>query len=348
MDKKKQMPFNLNNFLLATAIALDYKINNEQNISLNHHKRVCYIALNLGIKFNLESNIMADLCSYSLAYSLGKSNLKKLPFTTGKEILNNDLINQIIDFSVSLDKNFLQDLNINKNEVISNVERNEDKYSKELVEKFLDISFQISFWEDLKYENEILMFIYANLHDFTIVLDFEEILKITTIFHKLENQNSLFLERAEKITDEFEFEHKDKQIFLIASSLQNIGKLFISSSILNKKEVISQEEYEVIKTYPYHTKRVISSIMGFADVLSLAIKVQERVNGSGYLYGLDGKSLSFKDRLLGCLLIYNALREERSYRESYPHDKAINIMKEEAKREKVDISLVEHFDRIFA
>lgn len=348
MDKKKQMPFNLNNFLLAISIVLDSKINNEQNISLNHHKRVCYIALNLGIKFNLEPNIMADLCSYSLAYSLGKSNLEKLPFSTGKEILNNDLINQIVDFSVFLDKKFLQDLNINKNEVIEYIEKNEEKYSKEIVEKFLEISVQISFWEDLKYENEILMFIYANLHDFTIVLDFEEILNITTIFHKLENQNSLFLERAEKITDEFEFEHKDKQIFLIASSLQNIGKLFIPSFILNKKEVITQEEYEVIKTYPYHTKRVISSIMGFADVLSLAIKIQERVDGSGYFYGLDGKSLSFKDRLLGCLVIYNALREERSYRESYPHDKAINIMKEEAKREKVDISLVEHFHRIFA
>lgn len=348
MDKKKQMPFNLNNFLLATAIALDSKINNEQNISLNHHKRVCYIALNLGIKFNLEPNMMADLCSYSLAYSLKKGDLEKLPFTMGKEILNNDLVNEIINFSVFLDKKFLQDMKINKNEVIKYVEKNEEKYSNELVKNFLDISAQISFWEDLKYENEILMFIYANLHDFTIVLDFEEILKITTIFHKLENPNSLFIEKAEKITDEFEFEHKDKQIFLIASSLQNIGKLFIPSSILNKKEVISQEEYEVIKTYPYHTKRVISSIMGFADISSLAIKVQERVDGSGYLFGLDGKSLSFKDRLLGCLVVYNALREERSYREAYSHDKAINIMKEEAKRGKVDISLVEHFDRIFA
>ena len=348
MDKKKQMPFNLNNFLLAIAIALDSKINNEQNISLNHHKRVCYIALNLGIKFNLEPNIMADLCSYSLVYSLKKSDLEKLPFTMGKEILNNDLVNEIINFSVFLDKKFVQDMKINKNEVIKYVEKNENKYSKELVKNFLDISAQISFWEDLKYENEILMFIYGNLHDFTIVLDFEEILKITTIFHKLENPNSLFIEKAEKITDEFEFEHKDKQIFLIASSLQNIGKLFIPSSILNKKEVISQEEYEVIKTYPYHTKRVISSIMGFADISSLAIKVQERVDGSGYLFGLDGKSLSFKDRLLGCLVVYNALREERSYREAYSHDKAINIMKEEAKRGKVDISLVEHFDRIFA
>ena len=34
-------------------------------------------------------------------------------------------------------------------------------------------------------------------------------------------------------------------------------------------------------------------------------------------------------------IIYNALREERSYREAYTHDKAINIMKEEAKEEKL-------------
>lgn len=89
-------------------------------------------------------------------------------------------------------------MKINKNEVIKYVEKNEEKYSNELVKNFLDISAQISFWEDLKYENEILMFIYANLHDFTIVLDFEEILKITTIFHKLENPNSLFLEKQKR------------------------------------------------------------------------------------------------------------------------------------------------------
>ena len=79
---------------------MDSKINNEQNISLNHHKRVCYIYLNLGIKFNLEPNIMADLCSYSLIYSLGKNNLEKLPFTMGKRDFKQWFDKSVIDFFI--------------------------------------------------------------------------------------------------------------------------------------------------------------------------------------------------------------------------------------------------------
>jgi len=349
MDKKKQMAFNLNNFLLAISNILDFKEFDLKKVQLNHFKRVSYIALNLGIKFNLEPKIMADLCSLTLVYTLEKNDLEKLPFLNGKEFLENSLIKEIVEFCSSLDKEFLLTSNEieNRKKVLKYVKSNKNNYSKELVNNFLEVSSQIFFWLDLQYENEILMYIYSSLHDFTTILDFEEILNLTTIFHKLENKNSQLLQRANIITDEFNFEHKDKQIFLIATSLQNIGKMMIPSSILNKKEKLSSSEFEIIKSYPYHTKRVLSSIMGFTDILSLAIKVQERLDGSGYIYEFEAKSLSLKDRLLISLVIYNALREDRSYRSAFSHEEAIKIMENEAKIGKIDESLIGIFDEVF-
>lgn len=349
MDKKKQMVFNLNNFLLAMSNILDFKEFDLKKAQLNHFKRVSYIALNLGIKFNLEPKIMADLCSLTLVYTLEKNDLEKLPFLNGKDFLENSLIKEIIDFSSKLDKMFnLGDNQIeNRVKTIEFVKENKENFSNELINNFLEVSSQISFWLDLQYENEILMYIYSSLHDFTTILDFEEILNLTTIFHKLENKNLQLLQRANIITDEFNFEHKDKQIFLIAISLQNVGKMMISNSILNKKEKLSSSEFEIIKSYPYHTKRVLSSIMGFADILSLATKVQERLDGSGYIYGFEAKSLSLKDRLLSSLVIYNALREDRSYRSAFSHEEAIKIMEYEAKIGKIDESLIGIFDEVF-
>lgn len=349
MDKKKQMAFNLNNFLLSMSAVLDYKEFDLEGTPLNHFKRVSYIALNLGTKFNFEPKMMADLCSLSLIYNLEKKELEKIPFLNTKEFLEDSLIKEIIEFSSKLDKMF----NLGNNQIenrfkaIEFAKENKENFSKDLIDNFLTVSSQISFWLDLQYENEILMYIYSSLHDFTTVLDFEEILNLTTIFHKLENKNSIIIQRASKIADEFNFEHKDKQIFLIATSLQNIGKMLIPSSILNKKEKLSFEEFEIIKSYPYHTKRILGSIMGFNDILSLSIKVQERLDGSGYIYSLDGKNLSLKDRLLACLVIYNSLREDRVYRNSYNHLGAIELMKKESKSEKIDGSLVEIFERIF-
>lgn len=349
MDKKKQMVFNLNNFLLAMSNILDFKEFDLKKAQLNHFKRVSYIALNLGIKFNFEPKMMADLCSLALIYNLEKNELEKIPFLNTKEFLENSLIKEIIDFSSKLDKMFnLGDNQIeNRVKTIEFVKENKENFSNELINNFLEVSSQISFWLDLQYENEILMYIYSSLHDFTTILDFEEILNLTTIFHKLENKNSQLLQRANIITDEFNFEHKDKQIFLIATSLQNIGKMMIPNSILNKKEKLSSSEFEIIKSYPYHTKRVLSSIMGFADILSLATKVQERLDGSGYIYGFEAKSLSLKDRLLSSLVIYNALREDRSYRSAFSHKEAIKIMENEAKIGKIDESLIGIFDEVF-
>lgn len=73
MDKKKQIKFNMNNFLLSTSMALDFIQNDRIGTSMGHAKRVAYIALNIGLKYELDSKELADLCSYALASNLGLS-----------------------------------------------------------------------------------------------------------------------------------------------------------------------------------------------------------------------------------------------------------------------------------
>lgn len=341
MDKKKQLPFNLNNFLLALSSAFDFRKRDLENIALGHYKRVAFIALHLGIKHNLEPKQLADLCSFSLCYDLGKNNLEKLPFLDANETLNNSLFLEIISFASDLDKRF----SLGMDDIENRIKAKE--FIKQNNSKLEEISNQVGFWVDLLTENEILMFIYASLYDFTTILDFEEVLKITTVFHKIVNPNSKFLDFCEKIINEYDFEHKDKQTFLIAVSMQNIGKLTIPLKILDKKEPLTSNEYEIIKAYPHYSKRVLSNIMGFNDIAVWTSKVQEKIDGSGYPLGLKAKDLSLKDRLMNTLNIYHALREEKSYRIAFSHNEAIKIMKEEAKEGKLDMSLVEDFDRIF-
>ncbi len=74
------------------------------------------------------------------------------------------------------------------------------------------------------------------------------------------------------------------------------------------------EEKEIIKSYPYYTKKVINSIMGFSDISSLSFKAQERLDGSG-IFNLSSKDLSFKDRLIICLIIYSALQRNKKLTE---------------------------------
>ena len=382
MDKKKQMQFNLNNFLLSTSIALDFVSKHRYKISLGHAKRVAYIALNIGIKMDLSPEELSDLCSYSLLSAIGLNQssddktfceisnecAKEFTFLNERENillyqkekidgsgifgLKNEeipLFSQIIFLARTLDVmyDFGKENIKNRFDAIEFVKENLDIYfSRQIIEKFFECVKDVSFWQDMLNEQDTMMFIYASLHDFTKALDFEDILKMTTIFHKIENPQSKLIELSQIMSDFYEFEHKDKQTFLIASSLCNIGKLTLGKDLLEKVDELNIYEIEKIRTYPYYTKKILQNIIGFADITSWAIKVQERLDGTGYISALRAKDLNFKDRLLQTLNAYNALREDRVYREFFNHDEAIEILKFEASENRFDIAIIEDLDKI--
>ncbi len=382
MDKKKQIQFNLNNFLLSTSLALDLVEKDMYNISKNHSKRVAYLSLKIGQGFNFSPQEMSDLCAYCLIHNIALKKEKVynkehlefaqekadlLPFLCGyKNIikyhreyvdgsgvfaLKEDkipLFSQIISFSHLLDEKFdLDGEDIEKRKgIVSFLEENENiLFSEKIVEIFLNSSSTIDFWLDMQNENDLLYFIFSSLFDFTITPTFEEVLTYTSIFNSFDSKEFEFLDRCSKMTDFYDFEHKDKQTFLIAASLHNIGKLAIPNEILNKKSKLTKDEYEIIKSYPYYTKKILNNLIGFNDISNWASRVQETIDGKGYPYKLSGKDLSLKDRLMAALNVYQSLRTKKSYRDEYLHENAIEIMLELANNAKLDKSIVKDLDK---
>lgn len=383
MDKKKQIKFNMNNFLISTSLALDFMQYHRIGTSMGHSKRVAYIALKLGEKYDLESKDLSDLCSYALASNLGLSgcfneksfceianeSVKDFVFQNEKqdillyqkecfdgsgpyELKGEDipLFSQIIFLAKTLDDKFdLGIRNIQKRfEAVEFVKENINTiFCEDLVDKFFECVNDVSFWENMYSQDDTLMFIYSSFEDYTNPVDFETVVKIARVYHLLENFSSRFLDVCALVCDFYEFDHKDKMTFLIAASFANIGKLSISRRILDKKESLDAYEIEIIKAYPFYTNKILSNIIGFADITSWAIKVQERLDGSGYINSLDAKALAFKDRLLAVLYAYNALRERREYRDSYSHKDAIEVLKFEASENKFDEAIIKDIEEIF-
>ena len=381
MDKKTQIVFNLNNFLLSISNAIDYTSKEYFNISLGHSKRVAYISLKIANELNFSNEQKFDLCAYCLSANLGLYERKKLskescelsqeyanrlPFLTqnndilkyshekvdgsGFYGLKNDeipLFSQIISFVSSLDINF--DLSNNSIENINNIkdfckENSNILFKEEFSNYFLSYSKSSSFWLDLQNENEILFYIFSNLLDYSKVLSYDELLEITSIFEKIESKDTKLLIILEKVIDYYAFEYKDKMSLLITASLSKIGKFIIPSNILNKKDKLDEEEYELVKAYPYYNRKFLCNIIGFNDISIWASKVQERIDGSGYPYLYEAKDLSLKDRILQCAIIYDALISKKVYRNEYSHEKAIEIMYEMARNNKIDETIVKDFE----
>jgi putative two-component system response regulator len=55
----------------------------------------------------------------------------------------------------------------------------------------------------------------------------------------------------------------------------------------------------------------------------------ERWDGKGYPEGLKGENIPLTARIVSIVDVYDALTSRRPYKEAYPHEKAIDIMKGE-------------------
>jgi HD-GYP domain-containing protein (c-di-GMP phosphodiesterase class II) len=149
------------------------------------------------------------------------------------------------------------------------------------------------------------------------------------------------------MADFYNFEHKDKITFLIAASMLNFGKLSISNSIIEKTTSLDTEEYDDLKANVYNNKKALSSIYGFEDISKWASKHHEMLNSNGYPYSIGANELSLKDRLMGCLNIYNALTSIKVYRKEYSHSQAIDIMYEMATNNEIDLAIVNDINTQF-
>ena len=346
MDKKKQMNFNLNNFLLAVTDILDVRDIEANNVSKSHSLRIAYVSLKLGKELKLEPKEMFDLCAYSLFHNyINDSNSKLFGINNTCNKLSN-----IVNFVHQIEEQF--DFSINEIEnrykIIESVKENSNTEYKEYKESFLKISSSIDFWMDCQSPNMILQYIYSTLYDFTEVLTFEEVLNRTKVFGSLyEDVNSLLV-KCKKMIHFYNFEEKDQWTFLIAASMLNFGKLSVPKRIIEKKDKLTVYEYEMLKSNIYHNKNALRSIYGFDDIATWATRHQEQLDGNGYPSQIKANDLSLKDRLMSVLNIYNSLISNKVYRKEFTHKEAVDILKVMEKNYYLDTSIVKDIEDIFS
>ena len=58
----------------------------------------------------------------------------------------------------------------------------------------------------------------------------------------------------------------------------------------------------------------------------IALAHHERYDGSGYPYGLKGESIPLAARIASVGDVYDALRQERSYKSAFSHEMAFRII----------------------
>jgi putative nucleotidyltransferase with HDIG domain len=115
-----------------------------------------------------------------------------------------------------------------------------------------------------------------------------------------------------------------------AALLHDIGKLGVSNRILDKRGPLSDDEWRVMQAHPRHTLAILQRVPAFRDVARTAAHHHERLDGSGYPWGVEGEGLDRGARALAVADVYEALTATRSYRKGIPVEEAMEILRAEA------------------
>lgn len=232
--------------------------------------------------------------------------------------------------------------------------KNARLFDPDICEAALELGGHIEFWLDQN-DRFVQHALIDMLPQVSRELDYKQIRKISQMFSRIIDAKSPFTgshsrgisEKAGFICQYYEFDENTYWQMRIAADLHDLGKLAIPSSILDKPAKLDRDEFRVIQSHPFYTRRILEQIDGFGDITEWASNHHEKLNGSGYPYGLDRQRLDFNSRILACVDIYQALTEDRPYRKGMSHAEAIRIMTDMAKNELIEESVTEDMDSIF-
>ncbi len=114
-----------------------------------------------------------------------------------------------------------------------------------------------------------------------------------------------------------------------------------------RKGNLTEEEYKNIQSHVVHTYNILRNIpftKNLKNVPLIAASHHEMLNGTGYPNGLKDKQIPMQARIMGMVDIFDALTAaDRPYKSSVPLDKALQILKLEAKDNRLDERVVDIF-----
>jgi len=131
-----------------------------------------------------------------------------------------------------------------------------------------------------------------------------------------------------------------------ASMLHDIGKVGIPDEILKKPGKLTVEEFAVIKTHPQLGADILCKNKWFTMACQIAYAHHEKWNGNGYPQGLKAEAIPLPARIVAIADVFDALINKRAYKEAWPVEKALALLKEEAGQH-FDPNLVELFTRLY-
>jgi len=274
------------------------------------------------------------IISYSYGYDKNKRNLTKIKIgegITGMAALNQEII--IVE-DVANDARYIKEIEDTKAEVAVPL-----IYQGELL-GILDIQDTKPFaWLDYHEDIFDILVLFGNyaamvLHNSSTYTELKNsyvgIIKVLAkaidakdpyTHGHCERVKELSLQIGKKLG----LDPRDLEELEFAALLHDIGKIGLPEAILYKPGLLSPGEFEVIKSHPTIGADMIGDIPFLERTKRIIEQHHERIDGTGYPQGINGKQMDFLAKIIGVADAIDAMMTKRPYR---PAQNAVFVLNE--------------------
>jgi len=114
---------------------------------------------------------------------------------------------------------------------------------------------------------------------------------------------------------------------ILGAAFHDIGKIFTPASILAKPGKLSDAEFELIKKHCFDGGWLLREVGIDSRICEIILQHHERMDGSGYPYGLSGAQISPGARIVAVADVFDAMTHVRPYRPALSVDVTLDEMK---------------------
>jgi putative nucleotidyltransferase with HDIG domain len=128
---------------------------------------------------------------------------------------------------------------------------------------------------------------------------------------------------AASLASEMELADEDVELIRLAGQLHDIGKIGVREAVLDKPDRLTEEEFRHVQTHVEIGLNILSPLPQMVHIRAFIAHHHERIDGSGYPYGLTGDAVSMGGRILGAADAWDACTSPRAYRDAMMPEEAI-------------------------
>ena len=110
--------------------------------------------------------------------------------------------------------------------------------------------------------------------------------------------------------------------------IHDLGKISVPAEILSLPRRLTEAEFSLIKNHPKAGYEILKNIEFPWPIAEIVLQHHERINGSGYPAGLEGKDIILEAKILAVADVVESMASHRPYRASFPLKRALGEIKQ--------------------